>query len=331
MRISNAGKNLIKSYEGCYLYAYRCPAGVWTIGYGHTEGVYPGQTITQQQADNMFDEDIKLYERHTQNAIGFTPTQSQYDAMVSFCYNCGAGALTEIAHSADEFRNNMSAYCHGGGVVLPGLVRRRAEELALFNSCASEDTNKYYTNLSKGTEVKLKDGAYRGKGSGQTPISYTEIDCINSNKVIIGNHKIIDHSDEYEIGIYQNNKLIGALWTPVTHIMLASEYVKPTRGIQASSTLTSYTVQAGDTLSGIASKLGISLASLIAANDINNPDLIYEGQVLTTGAGGRAYTVKSGDTLSGIASKLGTTVSNLTSLNGISNPNIIYAGQVIKY
>ena len=96
-----------------------------------------------------------------------------------------------------------------------------------------------------------------------------------------------------------------------------------------------YTVQAGDTLSGIAAKLGVS-TSQISGYRSGNPNLIYPGETLTIGGGsaapastGTTYTVKSGDTLSGIAARYGTTYQALAAKNGLSNPNLIYPGQVL--
>ena len=96
-----------------------------------------------------------------------------------------------------------------------------------------------------------------------------------------------------------------------------------------------YTVHAGDTLSGIASKFGTTYQHLAEINGIVNPNIIYAGQVIKIDGGSAPaqleyYTVQSGDTLSGIASKYGTTWQKLQSMNGISNPNLIYAGQRIR-
>lgn len=96
-----------------------------------------------------------------------------------------------------------------------------------------------------------------------------------------------------------------------------------------------YTVQSGDTLSGIAQRFGTTTQNLVQLNNISNPNLIYPGQVLkisgTLGSGiTLTYTVQSGDILSGIAQKFGTTTANLVQINNISNPNLIYPGQVLK-
>lgn len=97
-----------------------------------------------------------------------------------------------------------------------------------------------------------------------------------------------------------------------------------------------YTVQAGDTLSGIAAKLGVS-TSAISGYRSGNPNLIYPGEVLKINGGnaapkpaGRTYTVRAGDNLSAIAARYGTTYQTLAAKNGIANPNLIYPGQVLK-
>ena len=141
MQISKAGLDLIKQFEGLYLKAYRCPAGVPTIGYGHTAGVAMGQTITQQQADDYLRRDVRQFERAVARLVTVPLTQGQFDALVSFAFNLGEGALAQstllrllntgdYAGAAAQFDRWNKA----GGRVLPGLVRRRAAERALFEA-----------------------------------------------------------------------------------------------------------------------------------------------------------------------------------------------------
>lgn len=130
MNISEKGKMLIKKYEGCRLKAYYCPSGVLTIGWGHTGNVYEGQVITQGEADRLFDEDIKRYEvAHKYGNFN----QNQYDALTSFCYNCGEGALQKVIKSGD-IPGTMLLYINGSNGPLEGLRRRRKEEVELYNT-----------------------------------------------------------------------------------------------------------------------------------------------------------------------------------------------------
>lgn len=145
MNIGNKGLDLIKSFEGCRLSAYKCPAGVWTIGYGHTQGVYEGMTISQAQADKFLFEDVKYYadavDRYNSR---FNFTQEEFDALTSFTYNCGVGSLQAVmscCNTKQEIAEECKLYNKGGGVVLAGLVRRRNEEYKLFMSGSSNSTS----------------------------------------------------------------------------------------------------------------------------------------------------------------------------------------------
>ena len=139
MRTSSKGVSLIKSFEGCRLKAYKCPAGVWTIGYGHTAGVKEGDTITQEQADEYLRNDLAKYEKAVLKYDGiYHFNQNQFDALVSFTYNCGDGNLKNLTDSGKRTIAQISAklplYNKAGGVVLYGLQRRRAAERELFDT-----------------------------------------------------------------------------------------------------------------------------------------------------------------------------------------------------
>ncbi|MGN1148856.1 MAG: lysozyme [Lachnospiraceae bacterium] len=142
MTVSDRGVELIAKYEGCRLEAYKCPAGVWTIGYGHTAGVVPGQTLPSKEAAKaLLKEDLKKYGGYVNTCvkkgmITFPLTQNQFDALTSFCYNCGNGSLQKLVFGRDAatIADKLLAYNKGGGKVLAGLVRRREEERALFLS-----------------------------------------------------------------------------------------------------------------------------------------------------------------------------------------------------
>lgn len=139
MHISDKGLNLIKEFEGCYLDAYRDCVGVLTIGYGHTEGVYEGQHLgSEQEALELLRQDLaNKYEPYVNSCptLTFTPNQNQFDALVSFVYNCGDGSLNTLCRnrSAEQVANAIPLYNKGqNGVVYQGLVRRRKAERELF-------------------------------------------------------------------------------------------------------------------------------------------------------------------------------------------------------
>ena len=142
MKISPVGIELIKRNEGCRLNAYQDVVGVWTIGYGHTEGVHPGLTITQEQADKMLvDELNNVYGPGVERALAGSPTtQSQFDALVSLAYNIGIGGFTNSQAVTRQHKlGNYQAAADGfllwnkaGGKELSGLTRRRHEERSLY-------------------------------------------------------------------------------------------------------------------------------------------------------------------------------------------------------
>ena len=141
MRISKKGIDLITKFEGFRARAYKCPAGVWTIGYGHTKGVKAGQSVTLEGAQDLLRQDLKNFEDWVNKLVKVELTQGQFDALVSFCFNLGPGALDsstllklvnqqKFALAADQFKRWNKA----GGVELSGLTKRRAAERDLFVS-----------------------------------------------------------------------------------------------------------------------------------------------------------------------------------------------------
>lgn len=133
MNVSNKGLDLIKQFEGCRLKAYKCPAGVWTVGYGHTKDVTRDTIITHREADEFLKEDVQFVVNYI-NSFDREWTQNQFDALVSFAYNCGVGNLKKLINNRDDndIPDAMLKYKHAGGKVLKGLERRRKEEVKLF-------------------------------------------------------------------------------------------------------------------------------------------------------------------------------------------------------
>lgn len=127
--------NAIKGFEGFRGKAYRCPAGVWTVGYGHTKGVKAGTTITPYQAELLLREDLAQYENAV-NGLGVACTQGQFDALVDFAYNCGTGNLLsstllkriKTGGTEAQIRYEFSRWNKANGKPLAGLTKRRLWE-----------------------------------------------------------------------------------------------------------------------------------------------------------------------------------------------------------
>ena len=139
MKTSQYGIDLIKHFEGCELKAYKCPAGVWTIGYGHTKGVEPGDEWSEDHANHMLEIELEEYEGYVNKYVTAPLGQNQFDALVSWTYNLGGGNLSAStmlkvlnAGEYDEVPNRMLRWNKAGGKVLEGLTRRRQAEADMF-------------------------------------------------------------------------------------------------------------------------------------------------------------------------------------------------------
>ena len=137
MQMSQEGIDaLLKKFEGCKLKAYRCPAGICTIGYGHTSAagapaVTDGMVITQQQCDDILRRDLVKFETAVHDMVKQPLTQHQFDVLVDFAYNAGLGALQKStllkkvnAAQFDDVPAELAKWTKNKGKVLPGLVRR---------------------------------------------------------------------------------------------------------------------------------------------------------------------------------------------------------------
>lgn len=139
MRTSARGIALIKEFEGFRTKAYQDAVGVWTIGYGFTRGVKPGDTITREQAETRLRDELGVYERGVIQATHGRATQTQFDALVSFAFNVGVAGMSKstVIKRHNEGNYQAAARAFGlwnkaGGRVLSGLTRRRAAESALY-------------------------------------------------------------------------------------------------------------------------------------------------------------------------------------------------------
>lgn len=145
MKPSQKALDLIKKYEGFRSEAYLCPAGVWTVGYGTTEGVTRGVKITREFAEKLLQEDLEARGKALLEEVFVPINQNQFDALLSFVYNVGIGAfrrstLRKLVNSKrfEEAAREFLKWNKAGGRVLPGLTTRRQEEMALFKSPEGE-------------------------------------------------------------------------------------------------------------------------------------------------------------------------------------------------
>lgn len=141
MQYSKSGEQLTESFEGCRLTAYQDQVGVWTIGYGHTAGVVPGQTITADQAQAFLEADTAWAVAFVNAHVKTQLTQGEFDALVDFTFNLGVGNVSHSTLLALVNQGNFAAAAEqferwdkAGGVVVAGLLRRRQAEEAEFKS-----------------------------------------------------------------------------------------------------------------------------------------------------------------------------------------------------
>tara|TARA_R100000654_G_scaffold13580_3_gene29529 strand:+ start:2265 stop:2708 length:444 start_codon:yes stop_codon:yes gene_type:complete len=139
MQISQEGLALIKKFEGCELEAYKCPAGVWTIGYGHTKDVKEGDKINKDEANYLLQEEMIEFESYIDDMVEVELNQSQYDALCAWVYNLGpsnlgSSELLKVLNEGkyEEVPQQIKRWNKANGEVLTGLIRRREAEALLF-------------------------------------------------------------------------------------------------------------------------------------------------------------------------------------------------------
>lgn len=138
-RINDKGLELVKHFEGVHLKPYKCPAGVKTIGYGHTGPAADSRAITLAEAEQLLEQDLLEAAAYVETLVPGLG-DNQFSALVSFTFNCGPGALKRstlrkrVANGEDPylvFPEELPRWNRGGGRILPGLVRRRKAEVLL--------------------------------------------------------------------------------------------------------------------------------------------------------------------------------------------------------
>lgn len=178
MQTSKKGIDLIKKYEGLYLHAYKCPAGVLTIGYGTTNAdkeitcftINSNTAITKEKAEELLKKSIKKKYEPLVNKYNdiYKFNQNEYDALISFCYNIGN--IKQLTQNGKRTKKEIAAamvkYNHAGSRVLKGLTRRREEERALFLTPVKKE-NKEETKSKKNIYVVTSLGLNVRAGTGK--------------------------------------------------------------------------------------------------------------------------------------------------------------------
>lgn len=142
MEISQKGIDLIKRFEGFRSKPYKCPAGVWTVGYGTTRGVTASTPeVNEEEAEALLRKDVAGFEKQLSYILPTTLKQNQYDAIVSFVYNLGVSAfqgstlfrvIATFPNDNARIRAEFGRWVHAGGKKLDGLVKRREAEARLY-------------------------------------------------------------------------------------------------------------------------------------------------------------------------------------------------------
>lgn len=225
--ISSAGLALIKEFEGCRLIPYFCSSKILTVGWGSTgPHVKAGKAITQTEADALLLKDLVRFEAGVHELISVPLTQSQFDALVSFAFNCGNGALEESTLrrrlNAGEDPNTVAKeelprWTNKG---LAGLVRRRAAEVALFCSGASAVVSSKITDLTATHNTVLK----------KQPVPSAELDekqkaPVLKGKTYVGAEVLVIEGNHVQVALPHG---LGAWWVFSGHFAeLDGEEEKP--------------------------------------------------------------------------------------------------------
>lgn len=269
MKLSNTGLSLIKSFEGVRLTAYKAvqTEKYWTIGYGHYgPDVKQNMKITQAQADAYLKSDVARFEKAVNENVKVSLNQNQFDALVSFTYNCGEGALQrstllELLNQGKykEAANQFDLWNKSGGKVLAGLVKRRAKEKELFLKDLPKETKR----VSKNTNVKTYQVTKQHNG-------YATAADAKSKK----NKKTTVTEGKY----YVFNESQGMI-NVTTKKGVPGSWINPSETTTKATKPEYYIVRNGENLTKIAKNHKTSVAVIQKLNpSIKNPDLIYPKQ-----------------------------------------------------
>ncbi|EOR24978.1 lysozyme [Niallia nealsonii AAU1] len=269
MKLSNNGLALIKSFEGVRLTAYKAVPTEkhWTIGYGHYgPDVKQNMKITQAQADAYLKSDVARFEKAVNNNVKVPINQNQFDALVSFTYNCGEGALQRSdllkllnQGKYKEAANQFDLWNKSGSKVLAGLVKRRAKEKELF----LKDLPKETKTVSKNTNVKTYQVTKQHNGYATAADAKSK----KNKKTTVPKGKYYVFNESQGMINVTNKKGVPGSW--INPSETTTKTTKPKHHI----------VKNGENLTKIAKKYTTSVAAILELNpSIKNKDLIYPKQ-----------------------------------------------------
>lgn len=205
MKLSKKGLDLIKEFEGCRLEAYHDVCGKLTIGYGHLLGYSSERKITKERATELLVQDISRFETYVNNLnkkFAYHFNQNQFDALVSFTYNCGEGNLIKLTsqgkRNKKEIASHLPLYCKANGKAIFGLQKRREKEQQLFNTpCDSQITPcKIALNISRRFTEYVKIDLYS--------LDFTESNTINTTFVNIFGSGEVSSDFKYELCLVED-------------------------------------------------------------------------------------------------------------------------------
>ena len=213
MKISQNGLNLIKQYEGLRLSAYKDPAGIPTIGYGHTRNVVLGQKITEEKAEAFLLEDLVIAQTKVSKLdYIYHWNQNEFDSLTSFVFNIGTlTALTKFgSRSKEEIASKMLLYVNAGGKKMQGLVNRRKSEHDLFLTPVPNEDNSFKV----GQKVKIIVSGLRLRSEATT--KSPEIRKLRKGNTYSVNNVVLDPdgniwlqiAEGYAAAIYKGKKYI---------------------------------------------------------------------------------------------------------------------------
>ena len=231
MQMSDAGINsILKQFEGCKLKSYKCPAGVQTIGFGHTSAagepvVVPGMAITAQQALDILHRDLRKFEDGVEGLVKVELTQNQFDVLVDFSYNAGLGALKNStllkkvnAGDFDAVPAELAKWTKGGGKTLPGLVKR-CQARTLWWSGGAEHPADHQDHRAEPDAVPVRSIADSKQANGAVAIGL--LGSVGAAKEVVT--QVQDANDLFGtvIGLFGNPQFVmmaaivgigGAIW-----------------------------------------------------------------------------------------------------------------------